>query len=77
MKTDISIPNPIFKASERLVQNLGMSLNEFYAALTAYVAGHQISNVTDKLNQVYETESFFVDPVLLKMQVASLNGETW
>lgn len=39
MKTEISVPNPIFEAAERVAAALRMSLGEFYvAALTAYVA---------------------------------------
>lgn len=76
MNAAISIPNPIFEAAKQVAQRLGMSLNEFCtAALAAYVAEHQIIDVTDKLNQVYETESSSIDPVLLEIQVASLDGE--
>ena len=57
MKTEISIPNPIFEAAQQLAQQLNMSLSELYtAALAAYVAEYQNEDVTEKLNQVYETE---------------------
>ena len=35
MKTDISIPNPIFEAATKLAQKLDMSLSELYTAALA------------------------------------------
>jgi hypothetical protein len=47
MKTEISVPNPLFDAAERLSQKLGMSLSEScVAALTAYIAAHQSGDIT-------------------------------
>lgn len=78
MKMDISIPNPIYEASEQLAQRLGISLSELYtAALTAYVTAHQRGEVTEALNRVYETESSTIEPVLVKIQLASVGGEAW
>ena len=78
MKTDISIPNPIFHAAEKLAEELGISLSELYtAALTAYVSEHESKNVTEKLNDVYENESSNIEPELIKMQIAVLEHEEW
>jgi hypothetical protein len=78
MRADHSIPRPISEAAKRLARKLGMSPSELYtAALTAYLASHPGSEVTEMLNRVYERESSTVDPVLAKMQFASLGGETW
>ena len=41
-----------------------------------HVTAHK-DEVTDALNQVYSTESGEMDPALVQMQTASLNGETW
>ena len=77
MKADISIPSPISEAAEQLAQKLGMTLSEFYtAAIAAYIAVHQSSDVTEALNRVYETEPSTIDPVLVQVQLASV-GETW
>jgi len=78
-KKNISIPRSVFKTAEQLAKNLGMSLSEFYtAALSAYIEGYRNnSSITEKLNQVYETESSSIDPELVKMQVVSLGDETW
>jgi len=78
MKADISIPNPIYETSEKLAQQLGMSLSEFFlAALTEYVAKYQQVDVTERLNQVYESESSSLEPEFMNMQVVSIGSETW
>jgi len=76
MKTDITIPRPISDAAEQLAQKLGISLSEFYtAALASYLTTHQ-KKVTEMLNRVYETEASTLEPTLVQLQVASLDGET-
>lgn len=78
MKSDISIPNPVFHAAETLAKKMGVSLSELYtAALNAYVAEHQKENITDSLDRVYANEPSNLEPELVKMQVVSLDGEQW
>ncbi|MCK6624405.1 MAG: ribbon-helix-helix domain-containing protein [Anaerolineae bacterium] len=78
MKTAISIPNPIFEAAEQLAKELGMSRSELYTtAIAAFVEAHQGENLTEKLNQLYAEEVSTLDPVLARMQTASLDGEPW
>ena len=78
MKSDISIPNPVFHAAENLARKMGVSLSELYtAALNAYVSEHQKEDVTDALNRVLETEPSSVEPEMVKMLVMSIGGEEW
>jgi metal-responsive CopG/Arc/MetJ family transcriptional regulator len=78
MKSDISIPNPVFHAAEELAKKMGVSLSELYtAALNAYVAEHQKGNITETLDQVYADESSNLEPKLVQMQIVSLEGEEW
>ncbi len=78
MKTDISIPNPIFEAATKLAQKLDMSLSELYtAALVAYVATYESQDITAQLNEVYEAEESVLEPELVALQVASIGGESW
>jgi len=78
MKSDISIPNPVFHAAETLAKKMGVSLSELYtAALNAYVAEHQKENITEILDQVYAEEPSTLEPELVEMQVVSLEGEEW
>ncbi len=76
MKTDISIPNPVFKSAQRLAEKLGISLSELYtAALSEYLTTHE--NVTEALNRVYEVESSEMEPELVQIQMASVDSENW
>ncbi len=78
MKTDISIPNPLFKSAQRLAEKLGISLSELYAtALFEYVTTHEKENITEALNQVYEEESSEIEPELVQIQTTSIGGEDW
>ena len=78
MKSDISIPNPVFYAAENLAKKMGVSLSELYtAALNAYVAEHQKENITEMLDQVYADTPSALEPELVKMQVVSLESEKW
>jgi len=78
MKSDISIPNPVFRAAENLARKMGVSLSELYtAALNAYVVEHQKEDVTKTLNRVLETEPSAVEPEMVKMLVLSIGGDEW
>ena len=78
MKTAISIPNPVFEAAEQLAKELGMSRSELYTtAIAAYVEAHGSEDVTEALNRVYAEEASTVDPVVVQIQVASLDRENW
>jgi hypothetical protein len=78
MKTEISVPNPIYEAAERLAKELGMSLSEFYvAALAAYVAAHQDGDITKRLDEVYAKEDSTLEPEVVAIQIASIGREKW
>jgi hypothetical protein len=78
MKTEISVPNPIYEAAERLAQELGMSLSELYvAALAAYVATYQNGDVAKKLDEIYAKEESRLEPGLVAIQVAPIGDEKW
>jgi len=78
MKTEISVPNPIYEAAERLAAELGMSLSEFYvAALAAYLAAHQDGDITKRLDEVYAKEDSTLEPGLVAIQIASIGEEEW
>lgn len=78
MKSDISIPNPVFHAAQNLAKKMGVSLSELYtAALNAYVSEHDKENITESLDQIYANEPSALESELVQMQVVSLNGEQW
>jgi hypothetical protein len=76
MKTEISVPNPIFEAAEQLAQELDMSLSELYtAALAAYMATYQNGGITKQLDEVYGKETSTLEPGLVAIQVVSIGEE--
>lgn len=80
MKTAISIPDPLFKATERLARRLRLSRSEvFQRAVQAFIQDHDDAAVTTALNEVYgpNREASRLDPVLSRLQAASLQAEDW
>jgi len=78
VKTAISIPNPVFDAGEKLARRMKMNRSELYSqAIAAYVNQHSEEDVTEALNHVYEKEDAALDPVLARLQSASLPKERW
>ena len=79
MKTAISLPDTLFKAAERLAGRLRLSRSELYQrALAEYVARHDDAAVTEQLDRVYGAgQDSRLDPVLERLQWASLAREEW
>ena len=79
MKTAISIPDDLFQAAERAAKRLGLSRSELYQrAVAAFLERQSETLVTDALNEIYRSEEpRALDPVLERMQRASLPREDW
>jgi hypothetical protein len=79
MKTAISIPDLLFIAADRAAKRLGISRSELYQkALASYLEAQGDSGLTEQLNQVYTDEDPGpVDPVLARLQGASLGSDEW
>ena len=80
MKTAISIPDRLFEAAERLAERLGISRSQlFQHAVSAYIDEHKDEGTTEQLDEVYgpDAEVACVDPVLDRLQHASLPKEEW
>jgi hypothetical protein len=76
MKTELSISTTVSRAAKQLARQMGMTLDEFFAtAVTAYVVAHQKKLITESLNQVYARESSALDPVVVKLQAASVGND--
>jgi predicted transcriptional regulator len=53
MKTAISIPNDVFATAENLAKRLNKSRSQIYSeAVAEYVARHDASVITDRINAV-------------------------
>lgn len=78
MKVAISIPDPVFKAAERLARDLKKSRSQLYAeAVQRFIGSHGEIAVREQLNAVYSVQDSALDPVLEKLQAAALKDETW
>jgi antitoxin MazE6 len=78
VKTAVSIPDPLFRAAERLAKRLGMPRSRLYSrAIERYVSETQERDVTALLNQVYAKETAELDSALAALQWASIPREQW
>ena len=78
MKTAVSIPDPVFEQAEDLAKRLEMSRSEFYAtALREFISDRRASDITERLNQIYEEESPDLDSAVVHLQASSLPREEW
>ena len=78
MKTAISIPDPLFKAADKMAKHLGVSRSELYSeAIEAFIEIHSKGSITEQINKVYAHENSAVDPVLYALQIKNLSQEEW
>lgn len=78
MKTAVSIPDPVFKAADKLAHRLRMSRSSLYAeALRRYLQLHDEHAITSKLNEVLVHETSDLDPRVQSMQARSIPRESW
>ena len=73
VKTAISLPDEVFEAADRAARRLGISRSELYArAVRAYLDELRRTDVTERLNAVYDTVPSTLDPVVAAMQARTL-----
>jgi Ribbon-helix-helix protein, copG family len=80
MNTAISLPDPLFRAADRLAKRLGISRSELVQrALTLLIDEHESAIVTAALDGVYGRPDVpqGVDPVLMKLQLAAIKKDDW
>jgi len=78
MKTAVSIPDPVFRAADRLARRLHMSRSRLYSvALERFVHASDDAAITAKLNEVYASESSALDPVFQSIQARSTSKDEW
>lgn len=78
METPIAIPRNIFQQADELARKLGISRSELYTkALRRFLEDYGDDDITRQLNEVYEHEDSSLDPVLMQMQITSLDQENW
>lgn len=78
MKTAISIPDPIFRAAERVAKRKGMSRSELYArAVEALVRAEDEREITAQLDRLYAREPSGLDATLAGLPARAVEPEEW
>ncbi len=78
MKTAISIPDDVYRQAELVARRRGVSRSALYTnAISEFIQRHRNEDVTEQLNRVYSKIPSQLDPVLQRMQDASVAREQW
>jgi metal-responsive CopG/Arc/MetJ family transcriptional regulator len=78
MKTAISVPDDVFRTAERFAREQKLSRSALFTrAVEEFLAHHRREGVTERLNRVYASDDSALDPLLNKLQFASLPKERW
>jgi metal-responsive CopG/Arc/MetJ family transcriptional regulator len=78
MKAAVSIPDPVFKAADRIARRMGVTRSRLYSvALQKFVEEHDDDAITARLDEVYATEQSALDPVLQSVQARSVKKDKW
>jgi metal-responsive CopG/Arc/MetJ family transcriptional regulator len=78
MKVAVSVPDELFDAAEVLGRRLNVTRSRLYAtALREYLAKHQASKITERLNAVYDTHDSRLDEVMRRAQARTLLRTDW
>lgn len=78
MRITIAIASQLVEAAGELAATMGITRDElFVIAIETYIKSQPQSQVTRALNEVYQTQSLALDPVLWQMQFASLPEDDW
>lgn len=78
MKMAFSIPEDVFHKAGRAAKRLGLSRSQLYTlAIQVHLEAFEVTRVTKSLNRVYACRPSRLDPVLARMQSASIPRERW
>jgi metal-responsive CopG/Arc/MetJ family transcriptional regulator len=78
MKVAVSVPDPVFRAAERVSRRMRLSRSRLYAtAVEAFVRQHSEEDVTEQLNKVYTSNASKLDPALERASLEVLRRERW
>lgn len=78
MRTAISVPDPLFKAADKLARRLKLSRSGLYAiAVERFLQQHDDTAITARLDEVLANESSTLDPDLQSIQARSIRRESW
>jgi hypothetical protein len=78
MNRAISIPGPLTRQADELARRLHKTLNQLVAeALAEYIAHHDPSTITERLNAVYDAIPETEDPFVAETGRSILRQVEW
>ena len=78
MKTAVSIPDPVFRAGERLARHLKIPRSRLYAvALADYLERHADAGITRQLNASLAAHPMPPDPFMQRAAQRALARNAW
>ena len=78
VETAVAIPSDIFQQAEDLAKTLGVSRNEFYAeALDQLIKCKRDAENHRQWKKFYDEVDSSLDPVVMQLQMLSLEPEEW
>ena len=78
MKTAISVPDELFREADDFAKRSGTSRSKLYSdAVAEYLEKRRREDITAKLNEVLAEVPNDLDPVIARMQAASIGPSDW
>ena len=78
MKTAISVPDELFREADDFAKRHGASRSKLYSdAVAEYLAKRRREDITAKLNEVLAEAPNDLDPVIARLQAASIGPSDW
>ena len=78
MKTAISVPDDLFREADAYAKRHGASRSKLYSdAVAEYLEKRRREDITAKLNEVLAETRNDLDPVIARMQAASIGPSDW
>ena len=78
MKVAVSLPDPVFRAAERVCRRMRVSRSRLYAtAVDEFVRHHSDDDITERLDKVYAQTASKIDPAIEAASVEVLRREKW
>ncbi len=78
MKTAVSIPDELFHMADAAARRLRISRSQLYAtAISEHLSRQQVSDVTERLNEIYSRRPARMDNALHRAQLKALDKDSW
>jgi metal-responsive CopG/Arc/MetJ family transcriptional regulator len=78
IKTAVSLPDELFAKVEHEAKRRGVSRSRLFTlALEKYLQESDYGDITNRLNEIYDTELSSLDSEIVETQHRSVDNESW